>query len=147
MITDSGGDEMMDQCGGCVSRRGLMAAALAAGGAVVAGAAAPAAAGQSQWTTVANHGAIEVGNCRRVETREGQPYLVTRVRTDAYRAFTGICTHVGFPLYPRPAKIICSSGHGSEFDKRTGEVLQGPAQRDLREFRTRIRRGKVQILI
>jgi len=146
MITQSGSEETpLDGCGACVSRRGLMAAALAAGGAAVAGAAAPAAARQAQWINVANHGALEVGECRLVTKPDGRGWLLTRVRTGAYRAFSPYCTHAYALLSPRPAKVKCNR-HGSEFSKRTGEVLQGPAQRDLREFPARIRRGRVQIL-
>lgn len=144
MTTDSAPE---DGCGSCLSRRSLMGAALAAGGAAFAGGLAPAGAvSAARWITLGNHGRMGVGECRKF-VQDGRAWMVTRVGRTRYRAFQGLCPHEQYPLLAGARRIVCAGpkGHDSTFSKRTGEVLQGPARRDLREFRTRIRNGRVQI--
>jgi len=43
-------------------------------------------------------------------------------------AFDAICPHAGCTVaYQSAANIIACPCHGSEFDARTGDVIQGPA--------------------
>jgi nitrite reductase/ring-hydroxylating ferredoxin subunit len=122
-----------------------MVGALAAGGSVALGGLAPATATTAGWITVADHGSIEVGGCKRLSKPDGRAWMVTRVSRTGYRAFTAYCTHQGGLLSPRPTRLYCP-GHGSEFSRQTGAVLQGPAPRPLEAFQVRVRRGKIQIL-
>ena len=46
-----------------------------------------------------------------------------------------LCTHVNCELSATSKSLICPC-HGSEFSVK-GEVTQGPAQRNLKEFTTR----------
>ncbi|MFH8370796.1 Rieske (2Fe-2S) protein [Streptomyces sp. NPDC018031] len=53
--------------------------------------------------------------------------LVTQVGEGRYKAFSAVCTHRNCVLNGvRDGRVTCSC-HGSEFDARTGKVLQGPA--------------------
>jgi len=59
--------------------------------------------------------------------------LVIRTGTDAYRAFTSVCTHEQCTVGDyRGGRIVCPC-HGSQYDS-SGQVVVGPATRPLREF-------------
>ncbi|MEO8448481.1 MAG: Rieske (2Fe-2S) protein [Gemmatimonadota bacterium] len=65
----------------------------------------------------------------------------------AVRAFSGACTHEGCELgwNPRQQLIRCPC-HGSAFDPH-GQVVKGPAQTPLPEFRTEVRGKKIHVRI
>jgi Rieske Fe-S protein len=53
------------------------------------------------------------------------------------------CTHQGAELSAHGELLTCPA-HGSEFDK-LGNVMQGPAQSNLRKFKTKIENQYVLI--
>ncbi len=58
----------------------------------------------------------------------GDPSLVIQQTSDDFVAFDAICPHAGCTVaYQASAKLIACPCHGSEFDARTGAVIQGPA--------------------
>ncbi len=64
------------------------------------------------------------------------PIYLYQINTSEYSAVWMECTHQGAELSAHGELLTCSA-HGSEFDK-LGTVLQGPAQNNLRKFKTKI---------
>ena len=62
------------------------------------------------------------------------PIYLYKNEQKEYAAFLMLCTHVNCELSATSKSLICPC-HGSEFSVK-GEVTQGPAQRNLREFTT-----------
>jgi thiosulfate dehydrogenase (quinone) large subunit len=58
----------------------------------------------------------------------GDPSLVIQKTADDFTAFDAICPHAGCTVaYQAASGIIACPCHGSEFNPRTGAVIQGPA--------------------
>jgi Rieske Fe-S protein len=62
------------------------------------------------------------------------PIFLYKISDTEYSAVWMQCTHQGAELSAHGDQLICTA-HGSEFDK-TGKVLQGPAELNLRKFNT-----------
>lgn len=74
---------------------------------------------------------------------------IARLREGAWAAFDNSCTHEDCPLADgelEGERIVCYC-HGSEFDVRTGEVLEGPAEDPLTVYPTRVESGELQVEI
>lgn len=71
------------------------------------------------------------------------PIYVYRINENEYSALWMKCTHQGSELNAGGDHLYCSS-HGSEFDKR-GNVIHGPAEKNLRSFPTTIQNEKIII--
>ncbi|HWR37034.1 MAG TPA: DUF2231 domain-containing protein [Clostridia bacterium] len=93
--------------------------------------------------------------CNQSELGEGQLMLVRvdneRVAIgkcgDGVFAFSDHCTHRGGPLSDG-ALIGCTvqcPWHGSQFDLRTGRVVAGPAEQQIKLYNTDIRGGEVYV--
>lgn len=63
------------------------------------------------------------------------PIYLYQVTPTEYSAVWMECTHQGAELSAHGEVLTCPA-HGSEFDK-TGQVMQGPAQSNLRKFKTK----------
>jgi len=64
-----------------------------------------------------------------------------------FHAFDDTCTHLGCSLAEgdlEETTVICAC-HGSEFDVRSGEVLQGPAREPVGTYETRVEGGNLEI--
>lgn len=60
-----------------------------------------------------------------------RPFVaVVRGTGDDITAFSGYCTHQGCAVAKKDDQLDCPC-HGSAFDAKTGEVLQGPASSPL----------------
>jgi|SRR5579883_573932 len=68
-------------------------------------------------------------------------------RNGTVLAIGGWCTHLGGPLAKGELEgdTVTCPWHASQFDLKTGEVVQGPATVAARHFETRIRDGKVEV--
>ena len=65
----------------------------------------------------------------------------------AFHAFDDTCTHMGCSLAEgdlEETTVICSC-HGSEFDVRSGAVLQGPAKVPLATYETRMEGDNLEV--
>lgn len=91
--------------------------------------------------------------CHQAELSDGQMMLVRisgeRIAiarsTDGLFAFSDHCTHAGGPLSDG-AIVGCTvqcPWHGSQFDCRTGRVIAGPAETQIRTYEIDIRAGEV----
>jgi thiosulfate dehydrogenase [quinone] large subunit len=68
------------------------------------------------------------GSATFTDPGTGDPSLVIQHTTGTFVAFDAICPHAGCTVaYQQGAKIIACPCHGSEFNPRTGAVVQGPA--------------------
>jgi nitrite reductase/ring-hydroxylating ferredoxin subunit len=74
--------------------------------------------------------------------------LVALARVEgAWHAVEAWCTHAECPVsdgWVEGAAIRCPC-HGSLFDLATGEALEGPADRPLRTFATRVEADRVEV--
>ncbi|SLM99857.1 Rieske (2Fe-2S) domain protein [Brachybacterium faecium] len=73
-----------------------------------------------------------------------QPFvLLVRGAGDDLTAYSGYCTHNGCALRQEEAELDCPC-HGSRFDAATGEVLLGPATRQLPEIPVTVEDGLIR---
>jgi 3-phenylpropionate/trans-cinnamate dioxygenase ferredoxin component len=78
---------------------------------------------------------------------EGHEIALARLADGSWVAFDDTCTHEECPLSEgdvEDGRIICYC-HGSEFDLRTGEVLEGPAEDPLTMHPVRVEDGELQV--
>ncbi|MET9257100.1 Rieske (2Fe-2S) protein [Streptomyces sp. NPDC003717] len=69
--------------------------------------------------------------------------VVSRADDGSLKAFSTICTHAHCPIGElKGSKLICNC-HGSEFDARTGEVLQAPATQPLEALPVKVKGGRI----
>lgn len=71
------------------------------------------------------------------------PIYLFRMSENEYSALWMKCTHQGSELQASGDHLYCSS-HGSEFDK-SGAVITGPAEQNLRSFPASVIDGKIFI--
>jgi Rieske Fe-S protein len=64
-------------------------------------------------------------------------------REDKVRGFSAICTHQGCTVASVSGGTINCACHGSKFDAKTGEVVNGPAQLPLEPVDVEERDGAV----
>lgn len=72
-----------------------------------------------------------------------RPIFLRRVGAGEYTAVSTRCAHRGCQVQRQGDRLACPC-HGSEY-RLDGALLQGPADRALRRFRTRVRDGTVLI--
>lgn len=98
----------------------------------------------SGWTTV---GPAE-GRPELEAVLLGQREIaLARLGAEQWVAFDNSCTHEDCPLAEgelEGERIVCYC-HGSGFDVRTGEVLEGPAEEPLTVYPARIKNGELQV--
>lgn len=99
----------------------------------------------AEFAVVAGANELSEGEMRAFEVR-GIKVAVANVAGTFY-AFDDTCTHLQCSLAEgdlEEATVICPC-HGSEFDVRSGEVLQGPAREPVETYETRIEGGRLEI--
>lgn len=104
---------------------------------------APDAAANGGGTALVALSSIEVGGSTSVQLADGSKGIVTRTAADTAVAFSAACTHMGCPV-ARKGKVLACPCHGSEFDPRTGAVLQGPAGSPLGKVSVTVTGGEVR---
>lgn len=73
------------------------------------------------------------------------PIYLAKISDTEYTALWMECSHQGAELSAHGDYLTCPS-HGSEFD-RIGNVTQGPAQTQLRKFKTSVEHPYILILL
>lgn len=99
----------------------------------------------SEFVTVAGVDELEAGEMRAFDVR-GVKIAVANVG-GAFHAFDDTCTHAGCSLAGgdlEETTVICPC-HGSEFDVRSGKVLQGPSREPVETYETRVEDGNLKI--
>jgi 3-phenylpropionate/trans-cinnamate dioxygenase ferredoxin component len=79
---------------------------------------------------------------------EGEEVVLCRVDGEVY-ALQGTCTHQDLPLDGGGVEdgVLTCEWHGAEFDVCTGAVRTLPAPLRLRTYETRVRDGRVYIVV
>jgi nitrite reductase/ring-hydroxylating ferredoxin subunit len=98
-----------------------------------------------EWTTAGPAEALAEGEMLQVDVR-GDPVVIARHGGSLY-AFDGYCTHEECPLWEGDLvehRVECYC-HGSWFDIRTGEALNGPALESLATYPVREQDGELQV--
>jgi len=76
---------------------------------------------------------------------ERNPVLVVNYK-GSFFAIEAFCSHAGLSLeegfLTEDGRVVCP-WHGSVFDVRTGRVVDGPAERDLRTYRVEVKGDEV----
>ena len=68
------------------------------------------------------------GSASFTDPKTGNPSLVIQHKSGTFLAFDAICPHAGCTVaYKSASNIIACPCHGSEFNPKTGAVLNGPA--------------------
>ena len=98
------------------------------------------------FVKVASKGEIAAGTLKLVQA-EGEQILLTMLGSDII-AFDNVCPHLecdlAFGEVDADNEIECDC-HGSRFNVKTGEVLQGPATTNLRLFAVRVEGNDVLV--
>ena len=98
---------------------------------------------------------VDVAACTAVvegEAREfnleGEEIVLCNVEGEIY-ALQGMCTHQELPLDGGGIEdgVLTCEWHGAEFDVCTGNARTLPATRKLKTFETRIRDGRIFVLL
>ena len=84
------------------------------------------------------------GSLRILPLGERDPVYVLAQDDGTFAALSPICTHLGCTVEIQGQWLACPC-HGSMYDRR-GAVLQGPAQRSLEHFSTRVSADGVLII-
>lgn len=101
--------------------------------------------GPTQFTPVLESSALGEGQMRAVDAR-GVSILLARVNGQLY-AVGNVCTHWGCALSEgrlADRAVVCHC-HGSTFDLRDGEVINGPATSPEISFDVRERNGWIEV--
>ena len=99
----------------------------------------------AEFVVVAGAKGLGEGEMQVLEVR-GNRIAVANVGGTFY-AFDDTCTHLQCSLAGgdlEETTVICPC-HGSEFDVRSGEVLQGPAREPVETYETRIEGGNLEV--
>jgi Rieske Fe-S protein len=86
-----------------------------------------------------------VGGAALVESIAGV-FLVARTSTSGFGALDAVCTHEGCTINGAAGDIYVCPCHGSRYS-RTGQVVNGPAKANLRQYATSFSDGVVTISI
>jgi nitrite reductase/ring-hydroxylating ferredoxin subunit len=85
----------------------------------------------------------------RAAAGAGRELALARLADGSLAAFDEWCTHEECPLSDgdlEGERVVCGC-HGSEFDVRTGAVLQGPAEEPISVYEVRAVDGELQVRI
>ena len=99
----------------------------------------------AEFVVVAGANELGEGEMRALEVRSNR-VAVANVGGTFY-AFDDTCTHLRCSLAEGDLEgttVICPC-HGSEFDVRSGEVLQGPAREPVETYETRVEEGGLEV--
>jgi Rieske Fe-S protein len=132
-----------------VSRRSVLVAGVAGAGAAALAACNSGNTGSSAAGTRAAKPGTEVLALDKVPvgssaaaTADGNPVCVFRTGPNSAVCHSRICTHQGCEVNPDGAKLVCPC-HGSQYDAKTGKVLQGPAVEPLAPVPVKVSGNKI----
>lgn len=99
----------------------------------------------AEFVIVAGAEELKQGKMRAFDVR-GTKIAVANV-ADTYYAFDDTCTHMRCSLAEGDLEetTVIYPCHGSEFDVRSGEVLQGPAREPVETYETRVESGSLEV--
>jgi len=80
-------------------------------------------------------------------TLKGQYIIVTQPKKGVFKAFSGICTHMGAQITNIQGTNLVCAVHGSTYNDSTGAVTGGPAPTGLKKFTVTNKAGTLYIKI
>ena len=95
--------------------------------------------------TTAGTPLANVGGAARVESNAGL-FLVSRTSDTTFTVIDGVCTHEGCTISGATATEYVCPCHGSRYNL-TGQVQQGPAKANLRQYANTFADGVVSIAV
>ena len=102
-------------------------------------------AGSTVQVTVAGSALADVGGAALVESNAGV-FLLSRGGANAFTAIEAVCTHEGCTVTGAAGDIYVCPCHGSRYS-RTGQVVNGPARANLRQYSSSFANGVVTIAL
>src|SRR5690349_13677177 len=101
----------------------------------------------AELTKVAETGEIPVGRMKQIMLA-GEPVVIANVGGSFY-AFGGSCTHDQGPLADGDldGPIVTCPWHFSQFDVRSGEVVEPPAEEPVRSYPVQVEGGAIYITL
>ncbi len=72
-----------------------------------------------------------------------QKVVVTQPTAGQFKAFTAVCTHLGFLVTSVSGDVITCNHHGSRYSASTGAVEHGPAPAPLATIAVTVKGGSV----
>lgn len=101
------------------------------------------------FVRVASLGELPEGELLAVEA-DGVRICLARAEEAVY-AFADNCSHRDFPLsqgeFDTDECVVTCEWHGAEFDVCTGAARTLPATRGLRTYETRVRDGRIHVVL
>jgi nitrite reductase/ring-hydroxylating ferredoxin subunit len=99
----------------------------------------------SEFTKVAETGEIRPGQMKQVKLN-GESVVIANVG-GTFFAFGGVCTHDDGPLADGDLEgpIVTCPWHFSQFDVRTGEVVEPPAEESVPTYPVQIEGNSVYV--
>lgn len=95
--------------------------------------------------TTAGTPLANVGGSGRVESEAGL-FLITRISDTAFTVVEGSCAHEGCPITGATATQYVCNCHGSRYSLN-GQVQQGPARSNLRQYANTFADGVITITV
>jgi Rieske Fe-S protein len=95
--------------------------------------------------TTAGTPLANVGGAARVESNAGL-FLVSRTSDTTFTVIDGVCTHEGCTITGATASEYVCPCHGSRYNL-TGQVQEGPARANLRQYASTFADGVVSIAV
>jgi nitrite reductase/ring-hydroxylating ferredoxin subunit/uncharacterized membrane protein len=102
--------------------------------------------GPDEFQPVLDEGELTGTQLRRVEV-DGTGILLTRSTSGEVCAIAATCNHFSGPLEEgeREGDTVVCPLHGSRFDLRSGEAIDGPAVFPQSTYETRVREGRIEV--
>ena len=95
--------------------------------------------------TTAGTPLANIGGAARVESNAGM-FLVSRTADATFTVIDGVCTHEGCTITGATASQFVCPCHGSRYSL-TGQVQEGPARANLRQYASTFADGVVSIAV
>src|SRR5688572_4743539 len=99
----------------------------------------------AEFETVSRADGFDEGDMKAFNV--GDARIAVAYVNGVFHAFDDTCTHMACSLAEgdlEETTVICPC-HGSEFDVRSGEVLQGPAREPVGTYETRVEGGNLEV--
>jgi nitrite reductase/ring-hydroxylating ferredoxin subunit len=72
-----------------------------------------------------------------------QKVVITQEAAGSFKAFSAVCTHQGFTVTSVEGDVIKCNHHGSQYNAKTGGVVNGPAKASLSPVPITVKGGAI----
>ena len=101
----------------------------------------------TEFVTVADETDIHDLDLKAVTVGDSTRVLVARLQSGELCAIANTCSHLGGPLDEgtRDGDVVACPWHGSRFDLRSGQVIEGPAVFAQPRYEVRAQDGRIEL--